>query len=214
VKGLFITLEGPDGSGKTTQVAKIAEYLMQNKIDFIQTREPGGTRISDKIRSLILDPEHKEMHDLTEVLLYAASRAQHVHEKIIPALEAGKVVLCDRFVDASLAYQGFGLGVGEQPVMQVNNIATSGLVPDRSYFIDVSPEVGRERMKARYGTGNLDRIEQKDLSYHERVREGFQHIFKNQEKRILRVNGEQDPEMVFGEIVKDLDKLLANHKEK
>jgi dTMP kinase len=214
VKGLFITLEGPDGSGKTTQVAKIAEYLMQNKIDFIQTREPGGTRISDKIRSLILDPEHKEMHDLTEVLLYAASRAQHVHEKIIPALEAGKVVLCDRFVDASLAYQGFGLGVGEQPVMQVNNIATSGLVPDRSYFIDVSPEVGRERMKARYGTGNLDRIEQKDLSYHERVREGFQHIFKNQEKRILRVNGEQDPEMVFGEIVKDLNKLLANHKEK
>jgi dTMP kinase len=147
-------------------------------------------------------------------LLYAASRAQHVHEKIIPALEAGKVVLCDRFVDASLAYQGFGLGVGEQPVMQVNNIATSGLVPDRSYFIDVSPEVGRERMKARYGTGNLDRIEQKDLSYHERVREGFQHIFKYQEKRILRVNGEQDPEMVFGEIVKDLDKLLANHKEK
>ncbi|MCM3734196.1 dTMP kinase [Fictibacillus nanhaiensis] len=214
MKGLFITLEGPDGSGKTTQVAKIAEYLMQNKIDFIQTREPGGTRISDKIRSLILDPEHKEMHDLTEVLLYAASRAQHVHEKIIPALEAGKVVLCDRFVDASLAYQGFGLGVGEQPVIQVNNIATSGLVPDRSYFIDVSPEVGRERMKARYGTGNLDRIEQKDLSYHERVREGFQHIFKNQEKRILRVNGEQDPKMVFGEIVKDLDKLLANHKEK
>lgn len=214
MKGLFITLEGPDGSGKTTQVSKIAEYLMQNKIDFIQTREPGGTRISDKIRSLILDPEHKEMHDLTEVLLYAASRAQHVHEKIIPALEASKVVLCDRFVDASLAYQGFGLGVGELPVMQVNNIATSGLVPDRSYFIDVSPEVGRARMKARYGTGNLDRIEQKDLSYHERVREGFQHIFKNQEKRILRVNGEQDPEMVFGEIVKDLDKLLANHKEK
>jgi dTMP kinase len=214
VKGLFITLEGPDGSGKTTQVAKIAEYLTENKIDFIQTREPGGTRISDKIRSLILDPEHKEMNDLTEVLLYAASRAQHVHEKILPALESGKVVLCDRFVDASLAYQGFGLGVGEEPVLQVNRIATGGLVPDRSYFIDVSPEVGRERMKARYGTASLDRIEQKDLSYHERVREGFQYIFANQEKRIHRVNGEQDPETVFAEIVKDLDKLLANHKEK
>ncbi|WP_226537573.1 dTMP kinase [Fictibacillus halophilus] len=214
MKGLFITLEGPDGSGKTTQVAKIAEYLTENKIDFIQTREPGGTRISDKIRSLILDPEHKEMNDLTEVLLYAASRAQHVHEKILPALESGKVVLCDRFVDASLAYQGFGLGVGEEPVLQVNRIATGGLVPDRSYFIDVSPEVGRERMKARYGTASLDRIEQKDLSYHERVREGFQYIFANQEKRIHRVNGEQDPETVFAEIVKDLDKLLANHKEK
>jgi dTMP kinase len=214
VKGIFITLEGPDGSGKTTQVSKIAEYLKENKIDFIQTREPGGTRISDKIRSIILDPEHKEMHDLTEVLLYAASRAQHVHEKIIPALEDGRVVLCDRFVDASLAYQGFGLGVGEEKVLQVNNIATNGLVPDRSYFIDVSPEVGRERMQARYGTGNLDRIEQKDLSYHERVREGFQQIFSNQEKRIHRVNGEQDAETVFGEIVKDLDKLLANHKEK
>lgn len=214
MKGLFITLEGPDGSGKTTQVAKVADYLSKKNINFIQTREPGGTRISDKIRSLILDPEHTEMHDLTEVLLYAASRAQHVHEKIIPALESGKVVICDRFVDASLAYQGFGLGVGEEPVMQVNNIATSGLVPDRSYFVDVSPQVGRERMKARYGAASLDRIEQKDFSYHERVREGFEHIFSKQSDRIVRVNGEQDPDTVFKEIAKDLDQLLANHKEK
>jgi dTMP kinase len=214
LKGLFITLEGPDGSGKTTQVSKVAEYLAQHHIDFIQTREPGGTRISDKIRGLILDPEHQEMHDLTEVLLYAASRAQHVHEKIIPALEQGKVVLCDRFVDASLAYQGFGLGVGEERVLQVNNIATSGLVPDRSYFIDVSPQVGRARMKARYGDGNLDRIEQKDFTYHDRVREGFQHIFSNNTERIIRINGEQDPDTVFLGIAKDLEVLLANHKEK
>ncbi|MBY6038550.1 dTMP kinase [Fictibacillus nanhaiensis] len=211
MKGLFITLEGPDGSGKTTQVRRIAEYLTQNQIDFIQTREPGGTRISDQIRSLILDPEHKEMHDLTEVLLYAASRAQHVHEKIIPALNEGKVVLCDRFVDASLAYQGYGLGVGEEPVLQVNKIATGGLVPDRSYFIDVSPKIGRERMRARYGEGSLDRIEQKDFSYHERVREGFHKIFADQSERIVRVNGEQDAETVFHEIAKDLDRLLANH---
>ncbi|WNB92055.1 dTMP kinase [Bacillus sp. NEB1478] len=214
MNGLFITLEGPDGSGKTTQVSKVAEYLAKQKIDFIQTREPGGTRISDKIRGLILDPEHKEMHDLTEVLLYAASRAQHVHEKIIPALEQGKVVLCDRFVDASLAYQGFGLGVGEERVLQVNNIATSGLVPDRSYFVDVSPQVGRERMRARYGDGNLDRIEQKEFAYHDRVREGFKHIFSNNTERIVRINGEQDPDTVFLEIVKDLEILLANHKEK
>jgi dTMP kinase len=214
VKGLFITLEGPDGSGKTTQVAKIADYLRQNEIDFVQTREPGGTRISDKIRTIILDPDHQEMHDLTEVLLYAASRAQHVHEKIIPALKAGKVVLCDRFVDASLAYQGFGLGVGEDPVLQVNNIATSGLVPERSYFIDVSPEVGRERMKARYGDAGLDRIEQKDFTYHERVREGFRYLLESNSERILRINGEQDPEKVFQVITKDLEMLLAKHKEK
>jgi dTMP kinase len=214
VKGLFITLEGPDGSGKTTQVAKIADYLRQNGIDFVQTREPGGTRISDKIRTIILDPDHQEMHDLTEVLLYAASRAQHVHEKIIPALKAGKVVLCDRFVDASLAYQGFGLGVGEDPVLQVNNIATSGLVPERSYFIDVSPEVGRERMKARYGDAGLDRIEQKDFTYHERVREGFRYLLESNSERILRINGEQDPEKVFQVITKDLEMLLAKHKEK
>lgn len=214
MKGLFITLEGPDGSGKTTQIAKVADYLKEKNVDFIQTREPGGTRISDKIRALILDPEHVEMHDLTEVLLYAASRAQHVHEKILPALEAGKVVLCDRFVDASLAYQGFGLGVGEEPVLQVNNIATSGLVPDRSYFVDVSPEVGRERMKSRYGTESLDRIEQKDLTYHERVREGFEHIFSKQTDRIVRINGEQHPDEVFKEIAKDLDQLLSNYKEK
>ncbi|KZE68089.1 thymidylate kinase [Fictibacillus phosphorivorans] len=214
MKGLFITLEGPDGSGKTTQIAKVAEYFKEKNVDFIQTREPGGTRISDKIRALILDSEHNEMHDLTEVLLYAASRAQHVHEKILPALEAGKVVLCDRFVDASLAYQGFGLGVGEEPVLQVNNIATSGLVPDRSYFVDVSPEVGRERMKSRYGNESLDRIEQKDLTYHERVREGFEHIFSKQTDRIVRINGEQNPDEVFKEIAKDLDQLLSNHKEK
>jgi dTMP kinase len=214
LRGLFITLDGPDGSGKTTQVSKVAEYLAQQNIDFIHTREPGGTRISDKIRGLILDPEHQEMHDLTEVLLYAASRAQHVHEKIIPALEKGKVVLCDRFVDASLAYQGFGLGVGEERVLQVNNIATSGLVPDRSYFVDVSPQVGRERMEARYGNGNLDRIEQKDFSYHDRVREGFQHIFSNNTERIVRINGEQDPDTVFLEIAKDLEVLLANHMKK
>lgn len=214
MKGLFITLEGPDGSGKTTQIAKVAEYFKEKNVDFIQTREPGGTRISDKIRALILDPEHNEMHDLTEVLLYAASRAQHVHEKILPALEAGKVVLCDRFVDASLAYQGFGLGVGEEPVLQVNNIATSGLVPDRSYFVDVSPQVGRERMKSRYGNESLDRIEQKDLTYHERVREGFEHIFSKQTDRIVRINGEQNPDQVFKEIAKDLDQLLSNHKEK
>jgi dTMP kinase len=214
VKGLFITLEGPDGSGKTTQIAKVAEYLAQQKIDFIQTREPGGTRISDKIRGLILDPEHQEMDDLTEVLLYAASRAQHVHEKIMPALEQGKVVLCDRFVDASIAYQGYGLGIGEERVMQVNNFATSGLVPDRSYFVDVSPQVGRERMQARYGSGNLDRIEQKDFSYHDRVREGFKQIYAGNQERIVRVNGEQDPDTVFQEIAKDLEVLLANHKEK
>jgi dTMP kinase len=214
VNGLFITLEGPDGSGKTTQIAKVAEYLRKHEVDFIQTREPGGTAISDKIRALVLDPEHKEMHDLTEVLLYAASRAQHVHEKIIPALEEGKVVLCDRFVDASLAYQGFGLGLGEERVLQVNNIATSGLVPHRSYFVDVSPQVGKERMKARYGTENLDRIEQKDLSYHERVREGFAQIFSRQAERIVRINGEQSPDAVFEEIVKDLDQLLSNHKKK
>jgi dTMP kinase len=214
VKGLFITLEGPDGSGKTTQVSRIAAYLKQKQVEFIQTREPGGTRISDKIRAIILDSEHQEMNDLTEVLLYAASRAQHVHEKIIPALKQGNIVLCDRFVDASLAYQGFGLGIGEKSVLEVNQFATGGLLPDRSYFIDVSPEIGRERMKARYGEGSLDRIEQKDLAYHERVREGFRQLSQKNSSRIIRINGEQDPEIVFQEIAKDLDRVLAKHKEK
>ncbi|RXZ01072.1 dTMP kinase [Fictibacillus sp. S7] len=210
VNGLFITIEGPDGSGKSTQIKKLAEFLQGNSVPFILTREPGGTAVSDRIRSLILDPAHPEMADETEVLLYAASRAQHVKEKIVPALQEGKLVLCDRFVDASVAYQAYGLGIPVEDVTRINRFATGGLKPDRSYLIDVAPEIGRQRMVSRYSGEGLDRIEQKELDYHERVRSGFQKIYEENMERFLLVDGNQTVDEVFDEIIKDIKLLLAN----
>ncbi|MDN4527422.1 dTMP kinase [Fictibacillus fluitans] len=210
MNGLFITIEGPDGSGKSTQIKKLAEFLKERSIPFILTREPGGTAVSDRIRSLILDPAHPEMADETEVLLYAASRAQHVKEKIVPALKEGKLVLCDRFVDASVAYQAYGLGIPVEDVTRINTFATGGLKPDRSYLIDVSPEIGRQRMVSRYSGEGLDRIEQKELDYHERVRSGFQKIYEENRERFLLVDGNQGMDEVFDEIIKDIKLLLAN----
>ncbi|SDN57550.1 dTMP kinase [Fictibacillus solisalsi] len=210
MNGLFITIEGPDGSGKSTQIKKLAEFLKESSIPFILTREPGGTAVSDKIRSLILDPAHPEMADETEVLLYAASRAQHVKEKIIPAQKEGKLVLCDRFVDASVAYQAYGLGIPVEDVTRINRFATGGLKPDRSYLIDVAPEIGRQRMVSRYSGEALDRIEQKELDYHERVRSGFQKIYEENKERFLLVDGNQTEDEVFDVIIKDIKLLLAN----
>ncbi|WP_025028182.1 dTMP kinase [Caldalkalibacillus mannanilyticus] len=212
MNGLFITFEGPDGSGKSTQLQRLVEFLQERNIDFIKTREPGGTTISDLIRQIILDPEHTKMASKTEILLYAASRAQHVEEVIKPALQLGKVVVCDRFVDASIAYQGYGLGFGEEMIQEINRFATGGLTPDRTFLIDVSPEIGRERMKARNAqefNQSLDRIEQKELDYHQRVRQGFLALAKS-EARIKLVNGAESIEMIQELIREDIQQLLRN----
>lgn len=204
MNGLFVTFEGPDGSGKSTQIGKLAGYLAKKQIPYILTHEPGGTTISDEIRTLLLDPDHKEMANETEALLYAASRAQHVREKILPALRRGNVVLCDRFVDASVAYQGYGLGLDVEKVKMINRFATGGLVPDRSYLLDLSPEAGRRRMLNRSG---LDRIEQKQLAYHKRVREAFLRIYEENRERICLLNGEKEKESLFSIIKADFNEL-------
>ncbi|WP_270182923.1 dTMP kinase [Alkalihalobacillus sp. CinArs1] len=208
MKGLFITFEGPDGAGKSTQVQKLAEYLSEENIPFIHTREPGGTAISDKIRSLILNPEHAEMVDETEVLLYAASRSQHVNEKIIPALEEGYVVLCDRFVDASIAYQGVGLGLDVESIKMINEFATGGLTPDRSYMIDLPVAIGKERMVAR---NQLDRIEQKGTDYHEKVRGAFLELYDQNQERITLVDGDNEANQIFQVIKEDFVALWDNY---
>ncbi|MDQ0485115.1 dTMP kinase [Guptibacillus hwajinpoensis] len=208
MRGLFITFEGPDGAGKSTQVQKLSNYLTEEGIPFIHTREPGGTAISDQIRSLILNPVHKEMVDETEVLLYAASRSQHVKEKIVPALEQGYIVLCDRFVDASIAYQGVGLGLDVEKIKLINEFATGGLTPDRSYMIDLPVSVGRERMAAR---NQLDRIEQKGTAYHETVRGAFLELYEEQQERITLINGENNVEEIFRNIKKDFISLWDNY---
>jgi len=163
VKGLFITFEGPDGAGKTTQVRLLADALAALGKTVVLTREPGGTRIGDQIRRLLLAPDHTEMDARTEVLLYAAQRAQNVAERIVPALAQGNIVIGDRFTDASMAYQSAGLGIDEAFVRQVNEFATVGLKPHRTYMLDLPEDAGRRRLENRIrqapdGHDGLDRI--------------------------------------------------------
>lgn len=212
MKGLFITFEGPDGSGKTTQIKEAAHYLQQHQCSVVLTREPGGTEISDKIRSILLNPEYNELTDETEVLLYAASRSQHVSQVILPALNEGKVVLCDRFVDASIAYQAYGLGVPVNQVKEINGFATKGLEPDWTFYIDISPEVARKRMLLRQGStddiAGLDRIEQKKLDYHARVREGFKTLYEENKQRMIKIDGNQSMDKVTTQVIDELDKIF------
>jgi dTMP kinase len=212
VRGLFITFEGPDGAGKSTQIKKLADHLEKEGISYVLTREPGGTMISDQIRAILLNPVHGKMSNETEVLLYAASRAQHVSEKIMPALNEGRIVLCDRFIDASIAYQGYGLGLDIEKVKSTNQFAAGGLAPHRSYYIDLSPETGRKRMLARQKDnekGGLDRIEQKQLDYHERVRQGFYSIYEENRSRICFLDGEEERETLFSKIKTDFQKFYS-----
>lgn len=214
MKGIFITFEGPDGAGKTTQIKMLKSFLDEQGISSILTREPGGTEISDYIREIILNPNHKNMQHETEILLYAASRAQHVREKIIPALNEGKVVLCDRFVDASVAYQGYGLGVDIDKIKSINAFAIGTLEPKRTYMIDLPPSQGRKRLLARIKestNAGLDRIEQKESEYHESVRRGFDVIATNHPQRILKIDGSRTIEEVFEEIKKDFLRFWQNH---
>lgn len=211
LKGRFITFEGPDGAGKTTQIARLADALTDRGFDIVRTREPGGTRISDQIRALLLDPAHTEMTDPAEVLLYAASRAQHVHELILPALAAGKLVLCDRFIDASMAYQAYGLGIDLEIVRQFNAYASSGLQPDRTYMLDLPVEQSMARLQARAQGSEaaaIDRIEAKQLAYHQRVREGFRRIAEQDRERVLVVDASESPEHIHRCILEDCNRLL------
>jgi dTMP kinase len=214
VNGIFITFEGPDGSGKSTQIRSLVQYVEKLGYPYVLTREPGGTRIGDAIRTILLNPANTELADQTEVLLYAANRAQHVNEVILPALKEGKIVLCDRFVDASIAYQGYGLGQAVENVVKVNQFAIGNLKPDRTYLIDISPEVARERMNKRdsefKGEQHLDRIEVKDLDYHSKVREGFYSIYRENITRICMIDGNRAPEVVFEEILLDFKKIIEH----
>lgn len=177
MNGLFITFEGADGCGKTTQVKLLAEYLEQCGVDVVRTREPGGCRISEKIRDIVLDKNNMEMAAETEALLYAAARAEHVNQVIKPAVDSGKVVLCDRFIYSSLAYQGYGRQLGVERVRQINEFAIMGYMPDVTVFMNVSPKRAFERMNE---LKEYDRIEREDISFHQRVFEGFKELIKSE----------------------------------
>ena len=182
-KGLFITVEGSDGAGKSTQIEKMREFLQGRGHQVLLTREPGGTNISEKLREILLDKDNSEMTDVTEMLIYAAARAQHVAEKIRPALERGEIVICDRFVDSSVAYQGYGRELGDS-VMAVNQYAMNGVKPDVTFFLDLDPAVGRSRI----GKDVQDRMEREQLDFHYRVYEGYRQIWKENPDRVVRID--------------------------
>jgi dTMP kinase len=171
MRGWFITFEGPEGSGKTTQIKLTAQWLADRGIDTLTTREPGGTPIGEVVRDLLHDCNHTELTSETEILLYSADRAQHVAEVIRPAVAAGKVVLCDRYFDSTYAYQGYGRGLSMTALRQITTFATQGLTPDLTCYLDVTPEVGLRR-RADSGEA-LNRLDREALAFHHRVREGY-----------------------------------------
>lgn len=196
---LFITFEGPEGAGKTTVIQKIAERLAEENIDVLATREPGGIEIAEKIRSIILNPEHTAMDERTEALLYAAARSQHFFEKVRPALEASKTVICDRFIDSSLAYQGYARGIGVDEVLSINEFAIGKMLPDLTILFDLAPEVGLARIHA-HGEREVNRLDVESLAFHKKVREGYLQLVKRYPERIRVVNADQNIERVVEDV--------------
>ena len=202
-RGKFITFEGCDGCGKSTQLKKLSDYLTENKIEYIFTREPGGGNISEAIREILLNGKNTEMSDECEALLYAAARAQHISEKIEPALAAGKLVVCDRYVDSSFAYQAYARGLGEEFVSKINAFAIEKYRPDLTVFIDLTPE---EAFKRKQGADENDRLEQAGIAFHKRVYEGYKAIAEKDPHRVYVVDGRQTPDQIFNEVLTILKK--------
>ncbi len=187
-KGLFITLEGPEGSGKTSVSSYVVKELLLRGFDVVHTREPGGIEIAEEIRQVILDPKNTKMDVRTEALLYAASRRQHLIERVRPALTENKVVICDRFVDSSLAYQGYARNIGIEEVLKINEFAIEGLFPDLTLYFDIDAEAGLKRIKNR---NFLDRLDQEDISFHNKVVEGYAIVNEMFKERIVKVDASQ-----------------------
>jgi len=205
VKGLFITLEGPDGSGKSTIVKLLSEYFNEKGFEVVLTREPGGTQIGEKIRDIVLDNKNIEMSSTTEALLYAASRAQHIQEKILPSLEDGKIIICERFVHSSLVYQGIGRALGVNKIKEINNFAIQGVEPDVTLFFDIDPERALKR-KTKKGEG--DRLEMEDVSFHRDVYEGYLKICKMYPEEIKVIDAGKNIKEVFNQVRNIIDSLL------
>lgn len=192
--GKFITFEGPDGSGKTTVSTAVAARLEQEGYQILLTREPGGSRIAEKIRDIILDPQNTDMDVRTEALLYAASRRQHLVEKVLPALAAGITVISDRFIDSSLAYQGCGRHIGIDEVYAINQFAIEGHMPDRTIFLSVPAETGLKRI--RKGRAYLDRLDQEKLSFHQDVWNGYQQVIERYRDRMILIDADREVDAV------------------
>lgn len=211
--GKFIAFEGPDGAGKTTQMKKAGERLTARGFDVVYTREPGGTSISEKIRQILLDPANREMVDKTEALLYAAARAQHVEELIRPAVGAGKVVLCDRFTDSTLAYQGFGRGIDRDLLRLVNDMAVGGMFPSLTIILDIEPGTGLSRISetrlGEQGQPGKDRLEMESIEFHRRVRDGFLTLAGEHPGRYRVLAADREPAVVADEVWRCIQEVFG-----
>ena len=208
--GIFVTFEGIEGSGKTTQITSLADYLGRRGIPCATTREPGGTAIGEKIRAILLDPEHRDLDPRSELLLYIADRVQHVQTLIRPALDAGRVVLCDRYLDATVAYQGFARGLPVDLIYQFHEMLSSRLTPAATFLLDLPPEVGLTRAWRQLENGSRAegerRFEEETLAFHERVRAGYLELARREPGRIRIVNAEQPAEKVR----RDIEQIVAD----
>ncbi len=202
-RGLFISIEGPDGSGKSTQINNIKKFFAERDMEIVFSREPGGTAIGERIRELLLDKNCSEMDPMTEAMLYAAARAQHVAQVIKPAVDCGKVVVCDRFVDSSIAYQGFGRKLGES-VAEINSYAVAGYMPDVTFLMKLDPRVGRERINSR----EQDRLELEKDNFHISVYEGYLDLEKRYPNRIVGIDANRTIEEIKMDIYSKLEELL------
>ncbi|MBR2138981.1 MAG: dTMP kinase [Bacilli bacterium] len=198
MRGLFITFEGNDGSGKSSALQTVKQELLDLGYDVIYTREPGGSPIAEKIRNVILDKDNLGMDAKTEALLYAASRREHIVKTILPALEAGKIILCDRFLDSSLAYQGYSRDLGFENVLEMNQFATEGLFPDLTILVCTRPEIGMSRIKK--DERDMDRLELEKMTFHNKVYEGYISLSEKFKDRIVVINGEQSKEQVLTDV--------------
>jgi dTMP kinase len=200
----FITLEGVEGSGKSTIINFIKNSLETSGKKVVVTREPGGIDIAEQIRSVILDPKNTKMEGRTEALLYAAARRQHLVEKVVPSLNEGYIVLCDRFVDSSLAYQGYARGLGISEVFSINKFAIGDLMPDLTLYLDLDPQIGLSRI-AKNKEREINRLDLEEINFHVNVREGYEEVMKMFPERMVRIDANQEVE----EVMADINAVLA-----
>ena len=206
-RGIFITMEGPDGSGKSTQIDLLKEYLESTGYDVLITREPGGNRISEAIREIILNSEYTEMSPVTEMMLYASARAQLIAEVIGPAIESGKAVISDRFVDSSLVYQGMARGLGVETVYEINKVAIGEYMPQLTIMLDLPAEVGISRKKDQK---ELDRMELESLEFHKKVAAGYREMAERFPERIKRIDATLPIEEIYDIIKGSVEGLLSS----
>ncbi|MEH6943598.1 dTMP kinase [Bacillus sp. JJ722] len=210
-RGIFITVEGPEGAGKSTILGLLNEKLQQEGYSLLLTREPGGISISEQIREILLNKDNIMMDERTEALLYAAARRQHLVEKVKPALKEGRIVLCDRFIDSSLAYQGFARGLGIEEVYRINKFAIEDTMPDLTLYFDIEPEAGLQRI---YNNSDreVNRLDMENLSFHNKVREGYMLLVERFPERIKVIDASDDISIVLNQAMKVVKHFINERK--